>query len=182
MPSKKKTTEQFVLEAIEVHGNAYRYDRVHYDGRSTKVEIWCPTCETYFWQAPNVHLRGHGHWDCHRGSGYGSYNYTTVTRNPDRPMEVYYLSFSKGLDICYKVGIEQPGNSRWGYTCRGWTITEIERYASTLYDCYCMEQSILMKNEEYIGIPEELDGVSGHTEFFLSDISGGNSTFLANVL
>ena len=52
-----KTTEQFVKEAKEVHGNKYDYSKVNYVNNKTKVCIMCPE-HGEFWQTPNNHLRG----------------------------------------------------------------------------------------------------------------------------
>ena len=52
---KAKTTEQFVKEAIEKHGNKYDYSQVVYINNKTKVTIICPT-HGEFEQQPNNHL------------------------------------------------------------------------------------------------------------------------------
>lgn len=173
---------RFLEDAYLLHGDHYNYDRVAYSGSAIKVEILCNKCNEYFWQTPSSHLNGHGHWSCNRGSGYGSYNEEIVSRSPNKQMTAYYLRFSKEDKVCYKVGIEQPESSRWGYTCRGWNIDRLVTHESTLYDCYCIEQNILMKNEEYIGVPDDLSDISGHTEFFTSDVLNGNYTFQENLL
>ena len=40
--SKRKSTEEFILDAIAVHGNKYIYDKVKYSNALTKVTITCP--------------------------------------------------------------------------------------------------------------------------------------------
>lgn len=55
--SVRKTTEQFIADAIVVHGNKYDYSKVDYVNNSTKVCIICPE-HGEFWQTPNAHLRG----------------------------------------------------------------------------------------------------------------------------
>jgi uncharacterized protein YggL (DUF469 family) len=55
----KKTTEQFIKEAIEKHGNKYDYSKVDYVNNKTKVCIICPE-HGEFWQDPNSHLSGCG--------------------------------------------------------------------------------------------------------------------------
>lgn len=54
-----KSTEQWVQEAIKVHGDKYDYNEVDYIGNKTKV---CITCTEHgkFWQAPDMHLIGQG--------------------------------------------------------------------------------------------------------------------------
>lgn len=54
---KEKTTEQFIIEAIKIHGNEYNYDKVNYIDNSTKIEIICKIHESFF-QRPSDHLNG----------------------------------------------------------------------------------------------------------------------------
>lgn len=56
----KKTTEQFIIDAIKVHKNKYDYSKVEYKGAMEKVLIICKKCGNKFWQNPNVHLMGSG--------------------------------------------------------------------------------------------------------------------------
>lgn len=52
-----KTTEQFIIEAIEIHGDKYKYDKVNYIKNNIKVEIKC-NVHGYFYQTPSDHLSG----------------------------------------------------------------------------------------------------------------------------
>ena len=56
---KKKTTEEFIENAVKVHGDKYDYSKVKYDGNKTKVCIICPI-HGEFWQTPNDHLSNKG--------------------------------------------------------------------------------------------------------------------------
>ena len=62
LKSVKKTTEQFINEAREVHGDKYDYSKVKYDGANTKVCIICHKTDKFgyehgeFWQTPHNHL------------------------------------------------------------------------------------------------------------------------------
>ena len=55
----KKTSEEFISDAIKKHGTKYDYSKVNYINSSTKVCIICPE-HGEFWQTPNSHLRGNG--------------------------------------------------------------------------------------------------------------------------
>ena len=55
-----KGTEEFIKEAIEIHGDKYDYSLVEYKGRSIPVKIICPI-HGEFYQQPAVHLRKDGH-------------------------------------------------------------------------------------------------------------------------
>ena len=54
-----KTTEDFVREAKEIHGDKYNYNKVIYKHSKEKVIITCPI-HGDFEQIPNSHLRGKG--------------------------------------------------------------------------------------------------------------------------
>jgi very-short-patch-repair endonuclease len=55
----KKTTESFVKEAKEIHGNNYDYSKSEYKGIHVPLCIICFK-HGEFWQRPNDHLRGQG--------------------------------------------------------------------------------------------------------------------------
>ena len=57
--SKRKTTEEFIKQAKEIHGDKYDYSKVEYKNNSTPVCIICPE-HGEFWQRPNSHLKGNG--------------------------------------------------------------------------------------------------------------------------
>ena len=52
---KRKTTEEFISEAIKVHGDKYDYSKVEYINARTPVSIICPN-HGEFSQTPNAHL------------------------------------------------------------------------------------------------------------------------------
>lgn len=58
--SIRKTKEQFIEDAIKVHGDKYDYTSVEYINSDTHVNILCKTCGTTFEQKPNSHLHGRG--------------------------------------------------------------------------------------------------------------------------
>lgn len=58
-----KSTEQFIKDAKEVHGNKYDYSKVEYKGAFNLVKIICPI-HGEFEQIPHVHLRGCGCQEC----------------------------------------------------------------------------------------------------------------------
>ena len=51
----RKTKEEFIEKAREVHGDKYDYSKVNYINSKTKVEIVCPI-HGGFWQTPNMHI------------------------------------------------------------------------------------------------------------------------------
>ena len=61
--NRRKTIEQFIKEAKEIHGDKYDYSKVVYTNNQTKIEIICPKHGS-FWQTPLTHLRGSGCPEC----------------------------------------------------------------------------------------------------------------------
>ena len=61
--SKRKTVEEFIEKAREIHGDKYDYSKVEYINNHTKVCIICPE-HGEFWQMPNDHLKGCGCSSC----------------------------------------------------------------------------------------------------------------------
>lgn len=61
--SRRKTTEEFIQDAKEVHGDKYDYSKVDYKNNKTKVTIVCPE-HGEFKQLSNDHLRPRGCPDC----------------------------------------------------------------------------------------------------------------------
>lgn len=64
--SQRKTTEQFIVEAREVHGDKYDYSLSMYKGAKAEVCIICHEKDKegnehgIFWQTPDNHLHGKG--------------------------------------------------------------------------------------------------------------------------
>lgn len=52
---KRRTTEEFIEEARQVHGNKYDYSKAEFTSTKNKVCIICPK-HGEFWQTPNKHL------------------------------------------------------------------------------------------------------------------------------
>jgi len=58
--SRKKTTDEFIQEAKDVHGDLYDYSKVEYTTNKNKVLIIDPEYGK-FWQTPSHHLNKQGH-------------------------------------------------------------------------------------------------------------------------
>lgn len=57
---RSKSPEQFVIDAVAVHGQTYDYSGVVYEHCEKHVVIKCNKCGRSFEQLPMVHLRGSG--------------------------------------------------------------------------------------------------------------------------
>ena len=65
---KRKSTQQFISEAIKIHGNKYDYSKTNYIDRNTKIIIICPE-HGEFQQIPHSHLEGKGCPICNMSHG-----------------------------------------------------------------------------------------------------------------
>ena len=92
---RTRTTEDFVREAREVHGDLYDYSKVDYKTSHEKVEIGC-TEHGSFWQLPHNHTtKMTGCPDCAE-SGF----------DPSAPGILYYIAVTTDDgDTRYKIGI-----------------------------------------------------------------------------
>jgi hypothetical protein len=63
----RRSTDDFVADAREIHGNTYTYDKVVFHSTSTKVTITCPI-HGDFTQNAGSHLRGTPCPQCSRGT------------------------------------------------------------------------------------------------------------------
>lgn len=52
----RKTTEEFIAKARQIHGNKYDYSKVEYEKNDIQVCIICPI-HGEFWQTPKNHLK-----------------------------------------------------------------------------------------------------------------------------
>lgn len=56
----RKTNEQFISQALYIHGDKYNYDKCIYTGDCGLVTIICNKCKEEFEQQAGVHIAGHG--------------------------------------------------------------------------------------------------------------------------
>lgn len=61
--NKKKTSEEFIIDAMEVHGNKYNYSMANYITEEIKIVILCKK-HGEFLQTPHSHLKGQGCRKC----------------------------------------------------------------------------------------------------------------------
>lgn len=65
----RKTLDQFIEDAIKVHGNKYDYSNIIYKTSNIKINILCKKCNKIFEQKPMSHLNGNGCKYCCRSKG-----------------------------------------------------------------------------------------------------------------
>lgn len=75
-----RTTEEFIAEARQVHGDRYDYSRVNYVNAHSKVEILCPRHGS-FWQEAKSHLIGKGCPKCAGNSKHTQEEFINLVRS-----------------------------------------------------------------------------------------------------
>ena len=168
--NSKKTTEEFIAEAKEVHGNdTYDYSKIEYSDSKTKTTIICHT-HGNFEQSPNHHLSGHGCPKCGSEATTASQKLTQeqfiqraeeIHNNKyDYSKAEYVNSITKVIIVCPEHGgfLQTPSNHLCGIGCpecanenKGWNRTKfINKCESkdgygTLYVLECYNE-----NEKFI--------------------------------
>lgn len=109
----RKTTQEFISDAIKVHGHLYNYDKVIYLRNKSKVEIICNKHMSFF-QSPKAHLNGQGCPKCGREKLSKLNKYTTeeileIFRKKHGNKFIYdkldYINFNEKITVgCPKHG------------------------------------------------------------------------------
>ena len=114
---RTKNTEEFIEDAIKVHGDKYDYSKVEYSHNQEKVCIICPT-HGEFWITPNHHLQGHGCSNCLKDE-----NKLTLEQFVERAIEIhgdkYDYSKVEYTDLRTKVCIICPIHGEFWQTPSG---------------------------------------------------------------
>lgn len=120
---KYKTTEEFIKEAKEIHGNKYDYSKVKYVNSSNKVTIVC-LIHGEFKQKPNGHLSGKGCPKCAKVYKPTTEEFIEKVKEMHRYeydySKVNYINTSTNITIiCFKHGEFQqtPENHLNGCGC-----------------------------------------------------------------
>lgn len=120
----KKTTEQFINEAIAKHGNKYDYSKVEYQGNKKKVCIICPE-HGEFWQGAAAHLNGAGCPACSNCEKIDSQSFIRRSQIIHNMKYDYSKVEFQGLKkevviICPEHGefLQKPYNHIRGYGCQ----------------------------------------------------------------
>ena len=120
---KKSTKEEFIKNAVNIHGNKFDYSKVEYIGNKSKVIISCPQ-HGEFLQRPNDHLSGYGCKKCQYFKTSKENKFTNdefigkaskLHNNKFDYSLVVYDGYEKKIKIiCKKHGIfEQTPHSHW---------------------------------------------------------------------
>lgn len=161
---RTRTTEDFVREAKEVHGDRYDYSRVEYKSSHEKVEIGC-TEHGSFWQSPVNHVKGNKA-GC-PGCALSGFDQT-------KPGLLYYIAVTTNDgDTLYKIGITNLSIERRFPTLDRARIRIVKIWRFVVgRDAAEREAEILSQfsRDRYYG-PDILVG-AGNTELFTHDVLG----------
>lgn len=141
---RKNTNTEIIERFINKHGDDYGYDRVNYQGRKIKLEIFCKKCKEYFFQSSYHHESGCGCPKC----GQTQHKIKSKTLEMfiidgnikfnnkfDYSKFIYVSAFTKGIIICPNHGeFEQTpdGHLRSKYGCKDCSI-EQQNISSSIY-------------------------------------------------
>ena len=162
---RRHTTEQFIENAVNKHGNVLDYSKVVYVNNSTKVEIICPT-HGVFSQRPGSHLSGKSCPHCARDN-----NDIAKRMHQEGPAILYYVRLYSDGCVYYKIGVTSSSvDERFRHTrVTGIKVVELQTwYFETGGDAFKWENSILKIYKQFKTKDKPLR--SGNTEVFDTDI------------
>jgi len=161
--NRRLTTEVFIKNAKEVHGDRYDYSKVSFINAKTKVELICKEHGS-FWQTSGTHINTrHGCLKCAQAR--------TRKKYFQEPTTLYYIRFDSPQGPLYKIGITLTrigAVSRYRKYKLPYEIVKQWEFKKGR-GAYQMEQMILNDHAEfaYTG-PGILRG--GNSELFVKDI------------
>jgi Zn finger protein HypA/HybF involved in hydrogenase expression len=106
----KKSREEFIEDAVKIHGDKYNYSKVNYKNSSNKVIIFCKI-HGEFLKAPQKHLSGQG---CRICNGYIELNQNTFIDRAKKTHGVKY-DYSKSIIISKNEKVLIECNSHAGF-------------------------------------------------------------------
>lgn len=153
--NKKKNTEEFISEAIKIHGNKYDYSKVEYVNSFVEVEIICSDHGSFF-QVPHNHLLGAKCGGCAGNKQKNTKEFIAeaikIHGNRYDYKDVNYIDInSKVIIRCHKHGpFEQsPNNHLRGQNCP-LCKNKAETYIGELLSIYTTVQyQYIIENKRY---------------------------------
>lgn len=184
---KRKTTEEFIADAIKIHKDKYGYENVVYKNNKTKVEIYCKNCNKYFMQTPNEHLDGCGCPTCGTKM-VKSKLYGVGINDLDEPISYkgkhfkFYLVWRSMMYRCYYEGFHNRENTYSDcFVCEEWTyLSNFKRWFEDNYvDGYELDKDILSDgNREYAPnkccfVPKQINNLIKKSQICYKSIHNG---------
>ena len=139
--TKRLTTQEFIERSKSVHFDKYDYSKVEYINNRTKVKIFCKTCNEYFEQTPDRHMKGVGCWKCgvktrsnnrrwdkelfikkaNDVHGIGTYNYSLVEYKSSMQKVKIYCNKHK---FCFEQKVNSHIQGQGCPKCAGKLVTQ----------------------------------------------------------
>lgn len=161
---RTRTTQDFVEEAKEVHGDRHDYSRVEYKSSHEKVEIGCAK-HGAFWQSPVNHVRGNKA-GC-PGCALSGFDQT-------KPGLLYYIAVTTNDgDMLYKIGITNLSIERRFPAIDRARIRVVKIWRFVVGRNAAERETVILNQfagDRYYG-PNILVG-AGNTELFTCDVLG----------
>jgi len=139
--SEKYTTDEFIVQAKQIHGDKYNYDKVNYINNKTKVIIVCNKHdEAYEFECqPSNFLQNHGCPKCaDLTNAYTQHKFIELAKNKhgdkyDYSDVKYINSYTKVSIKCKEHGnfMQEPSTHYEGGGCRHCAINKL-KYISTV--------------------------------------------------
>lgn len=171
--NNRKSQEQFLADAIAVHGDKYDYSLCVYKGGKIKMPIICKIHGVFKQHAENHINAKHGCRKCYdsrrtgqRGvTGYCETFFESYPEKRDVPAIIYVARMQHKNDDFIKIGITTKCSVKgrfYSKTKNGTIITPLIEYQTTLYNAFTKEQHLLTLLEPYRYYPNRKFG--GYTE------------------
>lgn len=157
--NKKKTTEEFIKKAKEIHKDKFDYSKTNYKSAKEKV---CITCKKHgdFWQLANSHLKGTGCPKCANELTSMRYKFTTeefikrsikIHGNKYDYSKVNYTNNHTSVTIiCPEHGefSQIPSSHLLGYGCRKCAIERVANNRCLSTDVFIDKLKSVIKNSD----------------------------------
>ena len=197
---KRKTNEEFIRDAVKIHGDKYEYNKVEYQNSKVKVLV---TCKEHgdFWVRPNDLLSGHGCPVCRYINAHNKTRKTTEQFIADAKSvhgDKYDYSKTKYIQAHERVTItcpkhgdfsQEPNVHLKGFGCPKCSQSHLEKTISKLLEenafFYDYEKEFeWLRNRHPLSIdffiPEINVGIEcqGKQHFFPIDWFGGENSYV----
>lgn len=163
--SEKYNTDTFISKATEIHGNKYNYSGVNYTDCRLKINLYCNTCNLWFKQTAENHIKGHGCKVCggkRGGSGFTLNGWQKMQKG--RKAKIYFLKIYDDNEYFYKIGITfQSIENRNKQLPYKYEIVSVKEYD----DCsipFVLEKRFKRLYNKYKYIPKKI--MQGYTECY----------------
>lgn len=170
---KKKTSEEFILKAREIHGDKYDYSKVEYTDCKNKVRIICPI-HGEFLQTPDAHTNGkRGCPKCKADNskniifGFGINDLQeNICLNGKRKSKSVYAYWYNMITRCYSIrSLKKRPTYKGCCVCNEWKyLSNFKKWFDEHYiDGYQLDKDILVKGNKVYSpetccfVPQEIN-------------------------